>query len=336
MKTYKVAVVGATGLVGSKMIEVLGEVNFPVGELVPCASERSVGKKVSFGGREWTVVSLADGVAAKPDIAIFSAGAGVSKDWAPKFAEVGCRVVDNSSQWRMDPTKKLVVPEINGRVLTKDDMIIANPNCSTIQMVLALAPLHKRYKIKRVVVSTYQSVTGSGMKGIHQMLRERGDKSAQQLPNAYPYQIDRNVIPHIDVFLENGYTKEEMKMTNETVKIFGDESIKVTATTVRVPVTGGHSEAVNVEFEKEYDLDDVKAIFASGGAPGCVLCDDPSNNIYPMPLDAFGRNEVFVGRLRRDFSAPKCLNMWVVADNLRIGAATNAVHIAQYLTEHIF
>ncbi len=335
MKQYKVAVVGATGLVGSKMIEVLGEVNFPVGELVPCASERSVGKKVTFGGREWTVVSLADGVAAKPDIAIFSAGAGVSKEWAPKFAEVGCRVVDNSSQWRMDPTKKLVVPEINGDVLTADDMIIANPNCSTIQMVLALAPLHERYKIKRVVVSTYQSVTGSGMKGIHQMLRERGDKSAQDLPNAYPHQIDRNVLPHIDVFLDNGYTKEEMKMTNETMKIFGDESIKVTATTVRVPVTGGHSEAVNVEFENDYDLADVKAIFADGKAPGCILCDDPANNVYPMPLDAFGRNEVFVGRLRRDFSAPKCLNMWVVADNLRIGAATNAVHIAQYLIRNI-
>ncbi|MBQ3658555.1 MAG: aspartate-semialdehyde dehydrogenase [Bacteroidales bacterium] len=334
MKTFKVAVVGATGLVGSKMIEVLGEVNFPVSELVPCASERSVGKKVSFGGKEWTVVSLADGVAAKPDIAIFSAGAGVSKEWAPKFAEAGCRVVDNSSQWRMDPTKKLVVPEINGGVLTKDDMIIANPNCSTIQMVLALAPLHERYKIKRVVVSTYQSVTGSGMKGIHQMLRERGEQ-AQDLPNAYPYQIDRNVIPHIDVFLDNGYTKEEMKMTNETVKIFGDEGIKVTATTVRVPVTGGHSEAVNVEFEKDYDLDDVKAIFRDGKAPGCVLKDDQSKNEYPMPLYAFGRNEVFVGRLRRDFSAPNCLNMWVVADNLRIGAATNAVHIAQYLAAHI-
>ena len=335
MKTFRVAVVGATGLVGSKMIEVLGEENFPVSELIPCASERSVGKQVQFGGRKWTVVSLADGVAAKPDIAIFSAGGSVSAEWAPKFAAVGCRVVDNSSQWRMDPTKKLVVPEINGSVLTKDDMIIANPNCSTIQMVLALAPLHKLYKIKRVVVSTYQSVTGSGMKGIHQMLRERGDKDAQNLPNAYPHQIDRNVIPHIDVFLDNGYTKEEMKMTNETVKIFGDESIKVTATTVRVPVTGGHSEAVNVEFEKDYDLDDVKAIFRDGKAPGCVLRDDPANNVYPMPLDAFGHNEVYVGRLRRDFSAPNCLNMWVVADNLRIGAATNAVHIAQYLAKHI-
>ncbi|MBP5505401.1 MAG: aspartate-semialdehyde dehydrogenase [Bacteroidales bacterium] len=335
MKTYRVAVVGATGLVGSKMIEVLGEENFPVGELIPCASERSVGKKVSFGGREWTVVSLADGVAARPDIAIFSAGGSVSAEWAPKFAEVGCRVVDNSSQWRMDPTKKLVVPEINGDVLTKDDMIIANPNCSTIQMVLALAPLHRRWKIKRVVVSTYQSVTGSGMKGIHQMLRERGDASARQLPDAYPHQIDRNILPHIDVFLDNGYTKEEMKMTNETVKIFGDPGIKVTATTVRVPVTGGHSEAVNVEFENDYDLDEVKAIFAEGKAPGCVLRDDPAHNIYPMPLEAFGHNEVYVGRLRRDFSAPNCLNMWVVADNLRIGAATNAVHIAQYLIRNI-
>ena len=234
----------------------------------------------------------------------------------------------------MDPTKKLVVPEINGAVLTKDDMIIANPNCSTIQMVLALAPLHRRYQIKRVVVSTYQSVTGSGMKGIHQMLRERGEK-AQDLPNAYPHQIDRNVIPHIDSFLENGYTKEEMKMTNETVKIFGDENILLTATTVRVPVTGGHSESINVEFANDYDLADVKAIYANGEAPGCVLCDDPANNVYPMPLDAFGRNEVFVGRLRRDFSAPRCLNMWIVADNLRIGAATNAVHIARYLIDKV-
>ncbi len=334
MKQYRVAVVGATGLVGSKMIEVLAEENFPVAELIPCASERSVGKKIQFQGREWTVVSLEDGVKAAPDIAIFSAGAGVSKEWAPRFAEAGSRVVDNSSCWRMDPTKKLVVPEINGAVLTKDDMIIANPNCSTIQMVLALAPLHRRYQIKRVVVSTYQSVTGSGMKGIHQMLRERGEK-AQDLPNAYPHQIDRNVIPHIDSFLENGYTKEEMKMTNETVKIFGDENILLTATTVRVPVTGGHSESINVEFANDYDLADVKAIYANGEAPGCVLCDDPANNVYPMPLDAFGRNEVFVGRLRRDFSAPKCLNMWIVADNLRIGAATNAVHIARYLIDKV-
>lgn len=328
----RVAVVGATGLVGGKMIEVLEELAFPVSELIPCASEKSVGKRVKFNGKEWTVVSLADGVAAKPDLALFSAGASVSLEWAPRFAEVGCRVIDNSSCWRMDPTKKLVVPSINGTVVEPDDMIIANPNCSTIQMVLALAPLHRRYRIKRIVVSTYQSVTGSGMKGIHQMLRERGEQ-AQNLPNAYPHQIDRNILPHIDSFLENGYTKEEMKMVNEPCKIFGDDSIKVTATTVRVPVTGGHSEAVNVEFEKDFDLDEVKRIFASGPAknseaPGCVLCDDPSNNVYPMPLDAFGKNEVFVGRLRRDFSQPNTLNMWIVADNLRIGAATNAVNIA--------
>ncbi|MBP5211025.1 MAG: aspartate-semialdehyde dehydrogenase [Bacteroidales bacterium] len=328
----KVAVVGATGLVGGKMIEVLQELNFPVGELIPCASEKSVGKKVKFAGKDWSVVSLADGVAAKPDFALFSAGAGVSLEWAPRFAEVGCRVIDNSSCWRMDPTKKLVVPSINGNVIGPEDMIIANPNCSTIQMVLALAPLHARYKIKRIVVSTYQSVTGSGMKGIHQMLRERGEE-ALDLPNAYPHQIDRNILPHIDSFLENGYTKEEMKMVNETCKIFADDSIKVTATTVRVPVTGGHSESINVEFEKDFDLDEIKAIYASGPAadslaPGCCLCDDPSHDIYPMPINAFGRNEVFVGRLRRDFSQPNSLNMWVVADNLRIGAATNAVNIA--------
>jgi aspartate-semialdehyde dehydrogenase len=332
MEAKRVAVVGATGLVGSKMIEVLEELNFPVSELIPCASERSVGKKVTFQGKEWTVVSLEDGVAAKADIALFSAGGGVSKEWAPKFAEAGTRVVDNSSQWRMDPTKKLVVPQINADAITDEVMIIANPNCSTIQMVLALAPLHKRYKIKRVVVSTYQSVTGSGMKGIHQMLRERGEE-AQELPNAYHYQIDRNIIPHIDVFTENGYTKEEMKMILETKKIFNDDSIQVTATTVRVPVTGGHSESVNVEFENEFDLDEVKAIFASGPAedseaPAVVLCDDIANNVYPMPLDVFGKNEVYVGRLRRDESQPKTLNMWIVADNLRVGAATNAVNIA--------
>ena len=327
MKKVKVAVVGATGLVGTKMREVLEELNFPVSELVPCASEKSVGKKVTFQGKEYTVVSLEDGVAAKPDIALFSAGASVSKEWAPKFASAGCRVVDNSSCWRMDPSVPLVVPEINASAIGPKDMIIANPNCSTIQMVLALAPLHERYKIKRIVVSTYQSVTGSGMKGIHQMLRERGEQ-ALDLPNAYPHQIDRNILPHIDVFLDNGYTKEEMKMVNETCKIFGDDSIKVTATTVRVPVTGGHSESINVQFEKDYDLADVKAIYAEGKAPSCVLCDDPANNVYPMPIDAFGTNDVLVGRLRRDFSAENCLNMWIAADNLRIGAATNAVRIA--------
>ena len=323
----RVAVVGATGLVGTKMIEVLEELNFPVSELIPCASEKSVGKKVKFQGKEWAVVSLEDGVAAKPDFALFSAGAGVSKEWAPKFAAAGCRVIDNSSCWRMDPSVPLVVPEINADAIGPKDMIIANPNCSTIQMVLALAPLHERYTIKRIVVSTYQSVTGSGMKGIHQMLRERGEE-AMDLPNAYPHQIDRNVLPHIDSFLDNGYTKEEMKMVNETKKILRDNSIRATATTVRVPVTGGHSESLNIEFEKPYDLEEVKALYAEGKAPSCVLCDDPANNVYPMPIDAFGTNDVLVGRLRRDFSEENSLNMWIVADNLRVGAATNAVRIA--------
>lgn len=323
----RVAVVGATGLVGTKMIEVLEELNFPVSELIPCASEKSVGKKVKFQGKEWAVVSLEDGVAAKPDFALFSAGAGVSKEWAPKFAAAGCRVIDNSSCWRMDPSVPLVVPEINADAIGPKDMIIANPNCSTIQMVLALAPLHERYTIKRIVVSTYQSVTGSGMKGIHQMLRERGEE-AMELPNAYPHQIDRNVLPHIDSFLDNGYTKEEMKMVNETKKILRDNSIRATATTVRVPVTGGHSESLNIEFEKPYDLEEVKALYAEGKAPSCVLCDDPANNVYPMPIDAFGTNDVLVGRLRRDFSEENSLNMWIVADNLRVGAATNAVRIA--------
>lgn len=323
----RVAVVGATGLVGTKMIEVLEELNFPVSELIPCASEKSVGKQVKFQGKEWAVVSLEDGVAAKPDFALFSAGAGVSKEWAPKFAAAGCRVIDNSSCWRMDPSVPLVVPEINADAIGPKDMIIANPNCSTIQMVLALAPLHERYTIKRIVVSTYQSVTGSGMKGIHQMLRERGEE-AMELPNAYPHQIDRNVLPHIDSFLENGYTKEEMKMVNETKKILRDDSIRATATTVRVPVTGGHSESLNIEFEKPYNLDEVKALYAEGKAPGCVLCDDPANNIYPMPIDAFGTDDVLVGRIRRDFSAENSLNMWIAADNLRVGAATNAVRIA--------
>lgn len=323
----RVAVVGATGLVGTKMIEVLEELNFPVSELIPCASEKSVGKKVKFQGKEWAVVSLEDGVAAKPDFALFSAGAGVSKEWAPKFAAAGSRVIDNSSCWRMDPSVPLVVPEINADAVGPKDMIIANPNCSTIQMVLALAPLHERYTIKRIVVSTYQSVTGSGMKGIHQMLRERGEE-AMELPNAYPHKIDRNVLPHIDSFLDNGYTKEEMKMVNETKKILRDDSIRATATTVRVPVTGGHSESLNIEFEKPYDLDEVKALYAEGKAPSCVLCDDPANNVYPMPIDAFGTNDVLVGRLRRDFSAENSMNMWIAADNLRVGAATNAVRIA--------
>ncbi|WP_153796154.1 aspartate-semialdehyde dehydrogenase [Foetidibacter luteolus] len=323
----KVAVVGATGLVGTKMLQVLEERNFPVTELVPVASERSVGKEVEFKGAKYKVVSMADGIAAAPAVAIFSAGGGTSLEWAPKFAEAGITVIDNSSAWRMDPTKKLVVPELNADALTAEDKIIANPNCSTIQMVVALNPLHKKYKIKRIVVSTYQSVTGTGKKAVDQLFTER--KGEEPAEKAYKYQIDLNVIPQIDVFLDNGYTKEEMKMVNETRKIMRDDSIKVTATTVRIPVVGGHSESVNVEFEHDFDLNEVKRLLSE--APGVVLQDDPSQQLYPMPLWAHERDEVFVGRLRRDESNPNTLNMWVVSDNLRKGAATNAVQIAEYL-----
>ncbi len=323
----KVAVVGATGLVGGKMLQVLEERNFPLDELIAVASERSAGKQITYKGKKHTVIGMAEAVAARPDIAIFSAGGGTSLQWAPKFAEVGTTVVDNSSAWRMDPTKKLVVPEINASVLTKEDKIIANPNCSTIQMVLALAPLHKRYGIKRVVVTTYQSITGTGKRAIDQMAAERaGEKN---VPMIYPYRIDMNILPHIDSFLDNGYTKEEMKMVNETCKIMQDDSIKVTATTVRVPTMGGHSEAVNVEFKEDFTLEEVKNLLSA--MPGIVVQDDPKNNIYPMPLTAHEKDEVFVGRLRRDESQPNTLNMWVVADNLRKGAATNAVQIAEYL-----
>ena len=323
----KVAVVGATGLVGGKMLQVLEERNFPLDELIAVASERSAGKQITYKGKKHTVIGMAEAVAARPDIAIFSAGGGTSLQWAPKFAEVGTTVVDNSSAWRMDPTKKLVVPEINASVLTKEDKIIANPNCSTIQMVLALAPLHKRYGIKRVVVTTYQSITGTGKRAIDQMTAERaGEKN---VPMIYPYRIDMNILPHIDSFLDNGYTKEEMKMVNETCKIMQDDSIKVTATTVRVPTMGGHSEAVNVEFKEDFTLEEVKNLLSA--TPGIVVQDDPKNNIYPMPLTAHEKDEVFVGRLRRDESQPNTLNMWVVADNLRKGAATNAVQIAEYL-----
>ncbi len=353
MNNYKVAVVGATGLVGGKVIEVLSERHFPIRELVPVASERSVGRTIGFEGKEYKVVSLEEGVAAKPDIAIFSAGATVSKEWAPRFAKAGCRVIDNSSCWRMDKNKKLIVPEINSDALTKEDFIIANPNCSTIQMVVALAPLHRQYKIKRIVVSTYQSVTGAGQKGINQMLKERsasiGDKcefdkvssnglkiANSGLKDAFASPIDLNLIPQIDVFLENGSTKEEEKMVNETHKIFNDYSIGVSATTVRVPVTGGHSESVNVEFENPFDINDVKAILADGPdpdskAPGVVFYDDPGQCKYPMPLYCFGKDEVFVGRVRKDNSAANCLNLWVVSDNLRKGAATNTVQIAEVL-----
>ena len=322
----KIAVVGATGLVGSKMLQVLAERNFPVTELIPVASERSVGKEVDFKGIKYQVVSMMDAIAAKPALAIFSAGGGTSLEWAPKFAEAGITVIDNSSAWRMDPSKPLVVPEINADILTAKDKIIANPNCSTIQMVVALNPLHKKYGIKRIVVSTYQSVTGTGIKAVTQLLNERKGIDGER---AYKYPIDLNVIPQIDVFLENGYTKEEMKMVNETKKIMRDDSIRVTATTVRIPVMGGHSEAVNVEFEKDYDLDDVKLLLQS--SPGVVVVDDPTNQLYPMPMDAQEKDEVFVGRLRRDESQPNTLNMWIVSDNLRKGAATNAVQIAEYL-----
>ena len=322
----KVAVVGATGLVGTKMLQVLAERNFPVTEIVPVASERSVGKEVVFKGKSYKVVSMDDGIAAKPAVAIFSAGGGTSLEWAPKFAAAGIRVIDNSSAWRMDPTKKLVVPEVNAEVLTADDFIIANPNCSTIQMVVALQPLHQKYKIKRVVVSTYQSVTGTGKKAVDQLFNERKGIEGEM---AYKYQIDLNVIPQIDVFLENGYTKEEMKMVKETNKIMQDDSIKVTATTVRIPVVGGHSESVNVEFENEFDLADVKALLST--APGVVVQNDDATQFYPMPLWAHEKDEVFVGRLRRDETQDKTLNMWIVSDNLRKGAATNAVQIAEHL-----
>lgn len=324
----KVAVVGATGLVGTKMLQVLAERNFPVTELIPVASERSVGKEVEFKGKKYKVVSMDDGIAAKPAVAIFSAGGSTSLEWAPKFAEAGIRVIDNSSAWRMDPTKKLVVPEVNAEVLTKDDFIIANPNCSTIQMVVALQPLHQKYTIKRIVVSTYQSVTGTGKKAVDQLHNERKGIEGEM---AYKYRIDLNVIPQIDVFLENGYTKEEMKMVKETNKIMQDDSIRVTATTVRIPVVGGHSESVNVEFANDFDLAELKNILSN--APGVIVQDDPSEHLYPMPLWAHEKDEVFVGRLRRDETQPNTLNMWIVSDNLRKGAATNAVQIAEYLLE---
>ena len=325
----KVAVVGATGLVGSKMLQVLEERNFPVTELIPVASERSVGKEVVFKGKSYTVVSMMDGIKAKPAVAIFSAGGGTSLEWAPKFAEAGIRVIDNSSAWRMDPTKKLVVPEVNAHVLTAEDYIIANPNCSTIQMVVALQPLHQRYGIKRVVVSTYQSVTGTGKKAVDQLFNERKGVEGEM---AYKYPIDLNVIPQIDVFLENGYTKEEMKMVKETNKIMGDDSIRVTATTVRIPVIGGHSESVNVEFANDFTLDEVKSILSV--APGVVVQDDPAQQLYPMPLWAHDKDEVFVGRLRRDETQANTLNMWIVSDNLRKGAATNAIQIAEYMMQN--
>ena len=323
----KVAVVGATGLVGTKMIQVLEERNFPITELIPVASERSVGKDISYKGKIFKVVSMQTAIDMKPAVALFSAGGSTSLDWAPKFAAAGITVIDNSSAWRMDATKKLVVPEINAVELTATDKIIANPNCSTIQMVVALNPLHKKYKIQRIVVSTYQSVTGTGVKAVDQLMNERKGLKGEM---AYPYPIDLNVIPQIDVFTDNGYTKEEMKMVNETKKIM-DHNIRVTATTVRIPVMGGHSESVNVEFENEFEMEEVRTILQN--APGVVLVDDVKNLKYPMPMDAQDKDDVFVGRLRRDETQAKTLNMWIVSDNLRKGAATNAIQIAEYLVE---
>lgn len=322
----KVAVVGATGMVGEVMLQVLAERNFPVTELIPVASERSVGNEIEFKGNKYKVVGMQTAIDMKPEIAIFSAGGDTSKEWAPKFAEAGTTVIDNSSAWRMDPTKKLVVPEINASILTKDDKIIANPNCSTIQMVMVLSPLHKEYGIKRVVVSTYQSITGTGVKAVRQLENEYQGIQGEM---AYKYQIHRNAIPQCDVFEENDYTKEEMKLVRETQKILDDKSIAVTATAVRIPVVGGHSESVNVEFDKDFDISTVRKILHY--TPGVTVQDNVDTFTFPMPLYAQGKDDVFVGRIRRDESQPNTLNMWIVADNLRKGAATNAVQIAEYL-----
>ena len=327
--TMKIVVVGATGLVGSMMLKVLEERNFPISELLLVASEKSVGKEITFKNKNYKIISAADAIAKKPAIALFSAGGTTSLQLAPKFAEVGTTVIDNSSAWRMDATKKLVVPEVNAHVLTKHDKIIANPNCSTIQMVVVLNPLHKKYKIKRVVVSTYQSVTGTGVKAVTQLMNERKGISGEM---AYKYPIDLNVIPQIDVFLDNGYTKEEMKMVNETKKIMSDDSIVLTATTVRIPVMGGHSEAVNIQFENDFDIEELKNILHN--TKGIIVMDDIANQIYPMPIHAHNKDEVFVGRIRRDESLPKTLNLWIVADNLRKGAATNAIQIAEHLAKN--
>jgi len=322
----RVAVVGATGMVGNVMLQVLAERNFPVTELIPVASERSVGNQIEFQGANYTVVGLETAVTMQPDIALFSAGGETSLEWAPKFAAVGTTVIDNSSAWRMDPTKKLVVPEINGDVLTSEDKIIANPNCSTIQLVMALAPLHKEYKMKRVVISTYQSVSGTGVKAVRQLDNEEAGVEGEM---AYPHPIGRNALPHCDVFLENGYTKEEMKLVKEPKKILRDDSFAVTATAVRIPTAGGHSEAVNVQFENDFELEKVRELLTQ--TEGVIVQDDVQNNVYPMPILANNKDEVFVGRIRRDESQPNTLNMWIVADNLRKGAATNTIQIAEYL-----
>lgn len=326
----KIAVVGATGMVGQVMLKVLEERNFPVTELIPVASEKSVGKKISFKGKEYSIVSMQTAIDMKPEIALFSAGGTTSLEFAPKFAEAGTTVIDNSSAWRMMPDKRLVVPEINADILTKEDKIIANPNCSTIQLVMVLHPLNKKYNLKRVVVSTYQSVTGTGKKAVDQLNAEiNGNQGAEM---AYPYEIFKNALPHCDVFADDDYTKEELKLMTEPKKIMGDDSFNLTATAVRVPVQGGHSESVNIEFENDFDLDEIRKILSE--TPGVVVMDDVKNKIYPMPLYSEGKDEVFVGRIRRDPSQTKTLNLWIVADNLRKGAATNAVQIAEYLLQN--
>lgn len=325
----KVAVVGATGMVGEVMLKVLAQRNFPVTELIPVASQRSVGKTITYNNKDYKVVSLEDAVNSKPDIALFSAGGSTSLEWAPKFAEAGTTVVDNSSAWRMDETKKLIVPEINAKQLTKEDKIIANPNCSTIQLVMCLAPLHKKYKMKRVVVSTYQSVSGTGVKAVQQLENEIAGVKGEM---AYPYPIGRNALPHCDVFEESGYTKEEMKLAREPQKILDDRTFSVTATAVRIPTSGGHSEAVNVEFENDFDINEIREILAA--TPGVIVQDNTATNTYPMPIYAHDKDEVFVGRIRRDLTQPNTLNMWIVSDNLRKGAATNTIQIAEYLKEN--
>ncbi len=322
----RVAIVGATGMVGNVMLQVLAERNFPVTELIPVASERSVGNKIKYNDTDYTVVGLETAVSMKPDVALFSAGGNTSLEWAPRFAEIGTTVIDNSSAWRMDPSKKLIVPEINASELTENDKIIANPNCSTIQMVLALAPLHKKYEINRLVISTYQSITGTGVKAVQQLENESNGIEGEA---AYPYQIHKNALPHCDVFEEAGYTKEELKLVRETHKILNDASIGITATSVRIPVVGGHSEAVNVEFNSHFELNDIRTILSN--TDGVIVQDNPEKNEYPMPFYSEGKDEVFVGRIRRDLSRENALNMWIVSDNLRKGAATNTIQIAEYL-----
>ena len=324
----KVAVVGVTGVVGTVMLDLLDKRKFPITQIIPVASEKSVGKKIGFKGKDYSIVSLTDALSVKPDIALFSAGGTTSKEWAPKFADIGTRVVDNSSAWRMDSTKKLIVSEVNSETLTKNDYIIANPNCSTMQMLVVLAPLHKKFKIKRLVISTYQSVSGTGKNAIDQLYSERNGSNSEKI---YPYSIDQNLLPHCDVFEEGGYTKEENKLINETKKILNDNSIQITSTAVRVPIEICHGESVNIEFEKEYKLEEVNSILKSSS--GLIVEDEPKNNLYPMPINAANKDEVFVGRIRRDFSVKSGLNLWIVADNLRKGAATNTIQIAEKLIE---